>query len=85
LLAELLALISAITAGELLWVAPPVAALFEVLILDRRLDKEAPPDSGSEKSAVTAYWPYLYPLVAAACATVIGIKLVGRVLPYHMS
>ncbi len=80
----MLALVSAIIAGELLWLAPPVAARFEAWILDRRLDQEPSLDSGNEKSAVTAYWPYLYPLVAAGCAAVVGIKLVSRVLPYHM-
>ena len=81
ILAEILALLGAICAGELLWLAPPAAAIYAAWILDRQLGTASPDKSGER---AVAWWPYLYPLVAAACAAVIGLKLLGRVLPYHL-
>jgi protein-S-isoprenylcysteine O-methyltransferase Ste14 len=81
-LAELFALLGAICAGELLWLAPPTAAIYIAWILDRQLGTTTPDDTGGAP-VTAAWWPYLYPLVAAACAAVMGVKLVGRVLPYH--
>jgi len=84
ILAEALALLGAIAAGELLWLAPPVAAIFQAWILDRQLAATISSDDAGDATGPAAYWPYLYPLVAAACAAVIGVRLVGRVLPYHL-
>ena len=74
---------AAICAGELLWLAPPAAAIYAAWILDRQLGT-ASPDKSGKRAAAAVWWPYLYPLVAAACAAVIGVKLLGRVLPYHL-
>ena len=81
-LAEILALIGALCAGELLWLAPPAAAIYAAWILDRLLGTVAPGELG-DRAVATAWWPYLYPLVAAVCAAVIGVKLMGRVLLWH--
>jgi protein-S-isoprenylcysteine O-methyltransferase Ste14 len=84
ILAEWFALLGAICAGELLWLAPPATALYAAWLLDRPLLGAAASPDGSRDAAVpAASWPYLYPLVAAACAAVIGIKLAGRLLPGH--
>jgi len=84
ILAEMLALLGAIAAGELLWLALPVAAIYMAWILDLLLDKGASFDYATEPAAPPRCWPYFYPLLAMACAAVIGVKLVGVVLPVHM-
>ncbi len=83
ILAEMLALAGAICAGELLWLAPPTAAIYAAWILDRLLGTAVPGDS-DDRAAETAWWPYLYPLIAAACAALIGVKIVGRGLSGHL-
>jgi hypothetical protein len=106
ILAELTALLGAIAAGELAWLAPLVTAIYEAWLLDwqlsplslrerargraveatdNQLETPSPPAPlpVGEGRLVATYWPYLYPLIATASAAVIGVKLVGRVLPYH--
>ncbi len=81
ILAEMFALMGAICAAELLWLAPPAAAIYAAWIFDRLLGTLAP--SESDDSAAETWWPYLYPLVVALCAVVIGVKFVARVLPHQ--
>jgi hypothetical protein len=80
ILSEMLALLGAICAGELLWLAPPAMAIYAAWLLDRQLGTASADESGD---ATAAWWPYLYPLVAAICAAVIGVRLVSRLLPYR--
>jgi hypothetical protein len=82
LLAEMLALVASICAGELLWLAPPVMVIYAAWLLDRQL-APASVDEQSNDYLSAAWWPYLYPFIAASSAAVIGIKLIGRLLPYH--
>jgi hypothetical protein len=89
ILAEWVALLGTIAAGELLWLAPGVALLYQAWILDRLLaagpPAETSDDSAAAASASTAaFWPYLYPPLVVACSAVVGVKLVGRLLPYHL-
>jgi hypothetical protein len=44
-----------------------------------------PSPSGRGAGGEGPFWPYLYPLLAIAGAVVIGMKLVGHGLPYHMA
>ena len=80
ILAEMLALAGAICAGELLWLVPPAAAIYAAWMLDRLLgtSMSGEPD---DRATEMAWWPYLYPLIAAAGAAVIAVKLLGRVQP----
>ena len=41
-------------------------------------------DGQSPSPAAALFWPYFYPLLAIACAAVIGVKLVGHVFPLHV-
>jgi hypothetical protein len=43
----------------------------------------ATPSQGSA-AVPAAFWPYFYPVLAIAGAAVIGVKLIGHGLPYHM-
>ena len=83
ILAEMLALVGTIAAGELLWLAPGVAVLYQAWILDRLLAARRPPDTSGDSTAAATFWPFLYPPLVVACAAAVGVKLVGRVLPYH--
>jgi protein-S-isoprenylcysteine O-methyltransferase Ste14 len=82
ILAEMLALLGANCAAELLWLAPPAVALYIAWILDRQLGTTTRNEPG-DAAVTAAWWPYLYPLIAAVGAAVIGVNLVGRILPYH--
>lgn len=84
ILAEALALLGAIAAGELLWLAPAVAVLYQAWILDGLLAARRPPDTSGDSTAPANFWPYLYPPLVVACAAAVGVKLVGRLLPYHL-
>jgi protein-S-isoprenylcysteine O-methyltransferase Ste14 len=84
-LAELVALFGAVAAGELLWLAPPIAAIYEAWILDRQLAAGELASHAADGKVSTVLWPYFYPLLTAACAAVIGMRLAGRILPYHFA
>jgi len=81
--AEMLALLGVIAAGEVLWLAPVLVAVYSAWILDWRLASVAVPDGSSEAGSSTAFWPCFYPFLAIASAAIIGVKLVGHGLPYH--
>jgi hypothetical protein len=82
--AESLALLGVIAAGELLWLAPALVVVFAAWILDYQLGRTQSADGQSPSPAAALFWPYFYPLLAIACAAVIGVKLVGHVFPLHV-
>ena len=41
-------------------------------------------EGSSQSSLPPPFWPYFYPLLAVVCAAVIGVKLIGHGLPYHI-
>jgi protein-S-isoprenylcysteine O-methyltransferase Ste14 len=81
--AEALALLGVIAAAELLWLAPALAATYAAWILDYRLGRARSIEGGNNGRSPPPFWPYIYPLLAVACAAVIGVKLVGHALPVH--
>jgi hypothetical protein len=83
--AEAIALLGATAAGELLWLAPAVVVVYSAWILDYQLASVNSASGPSGAASAQRFWPYLYPIVAVACAAVIGVKLAGHVWPYHMA
>lgn len=84
ILAETLALLGVTAAGELLWLAPAVLAIYAAWMLDFQLASPPSPDGPGDVAIRRTFWPYFYPLLAVAGAAVIGMKLVGHGLPYHI-
>ena len=82
-MAETLALLGVIAAGELLWLAPALVVIYATWILDYQLGRVRSSEGESDKTSSAPFWPYFYPLLAVACAAIIGVKLVGHVLPFH--
>jgi hypothetical protein len=82
-LAETLALLGVIAAGELLWLAPALVVIYTAWILDYRLGRVRATNGGSKASAAAPFWPFFYPLLAIVSAAVIGVKLVGHGFPFH--
>ena len=78
--AEAVALMGAIAAGELFWLAPPLVAVYAAWTLDWQLRSTPAAGESSEPEAAlpAAYWPWLYPLLIVASAAVIGAKLFGH-------
>jgi hypothetical protein len=85
LLAELLALLGVLAAGELLWLGPPLTVIYSAWMLDLQLDYQTPAENLGEGSPRMPFWPYFYPILVIAGAAVAGIKLVGHGLPYHLA
>ena len=89
-LAESLALLGVLAAGELLWLAPALVVVQAAWILDFQLGppmgSRDPQSAGGPSNARSPaqFWPYFYPLLAVVSAAVIGVKLVGHGLPYHL-
>ena len=92
--AETFTLLGVIAAGELLWLAPALVVIYVAWILDWQLGsvqqlssptgRGAGGEGDSQSRFSPPYWPYFYPVLAVASAAVIGVKLVGHGLPYHM-
>jgi hypothetical protein len=84
IMAETLALLGTIAAGELLWLAPVLIVIYTAWMLDWELSCQEPVDDQQPTTPCTRFWPYFYlPLVIAAAA-IVGMKLVGHGLPYHL-
>ena len=83
-MAEILALLGVIAAGELLWLAPVVAVLYAAWILDYQLGQAQLRDGPVEAVFPARFWPYFYPFLAVAGAAVIGVKVIGHIFPYHI-
>jgi len=84
MLAEAFALLGAIAAGELLWLAPIVVTVYAAWMLDDRLGRAQAANSPSGESLPPPLWPYFYPVLVVAAAAIIGVKLIGIVFPYHV-
>ncbi len=84
LLAEFLILLGMIAAGELLWLAPIVAVAYAAWVLDWRLASIKAEVDSSSATCSRPFWPYFYLALAFAGAAVIGMKLVGHAMPYHV-
>ncbi len=83
-MAESLALLGALAAGELLWLAPALVVVQAAWILDFHLGCVKSAGSPNATTSPAPFWPYFYPVLAVASAAVIGVKLVGHGVPYHM-
>jgi len=83
-LAETLALLGVIAAGELLWLAPALVVTYAAWILDFQLGRAESTFGQSDATFVAPFWPYFYPVLAIASAAIIGVKLIGHGLPYHV-
>jgi hypothetical protein len=83
-LAELLSLLGVIAAGELLWLAPALVAVYTAWILDWKLARVQSTEASSDADLSAPFWPWFYPVLVIAGAAVIGVKLVGHGLPYHL-
>ncbi len=83
-MAETLALLGVIAAGELLWLAPILVVVYAAWFLDFQLASLPSTDGPSDAASPPPFWPYFYPILAVASAAVIGVKLVGRVWPSHL-
>ena len=82
-MAEMLALLGVIAAGELLWLAPALVGRLRGLdprfsTWARTIGRRSKPSARRVLSGL-----YFYPLLAIASAAVIGVKLVGHVFPFH--
>ncbi len=84
LMAETLALLGVIAAGELLWLAPALVVIYAAWVLDWQLAGVKSADDLSDAKSLASFWPYFYPILAVASAAVIGVKLIGHGLPYHL-
>jgi len=83
--AEMLALLGVIATSELLWLAPALVVIYAAWILDYQFACVQPTDGQNGTILPPPYWPYFYPILAVAGAAIIGVKLIGHVLPYHMA
>ena len=83
-MAETLALLGVIAAGELLWLAPALVVIYAAWVLDWQLAGVKSADDLSDAKSLASFWPYFYPILAVASAAVIGVKLIGHGLPYHL-
>jgi len=81
-MAETLALWGVIAAGELVWLAPAPVVIYAAWILDYQLGCA---QSTCDRTHRLPYWPYFYPILAIAGAVIIGVKLIGHALPYHLA
>ena len=83
-LAEMFSLLGVIAAGELLWLAPALVVVYAAWILDWKLARVQATEASSNADSSPPLWPWFYPVLAIASAAIIGVKLVGHGLPYHL-
>jgi hypothetical protein len=83
-LAEMLSLLGVIAAGELLWLAPALVVVYAAWILDWQLATAESTERSGNAGFSQPFWPWIYPVLVIAGAAVIGVKLVGHGLPYHI-
>jgi protein-S-isoprenylcysteine O-methyltransferase Ste14 len=83
--AESLALLGVIAAGQLLWLAPLMIVIYSGWMLDWQLSNQYCADVANDTASRPAFWPYFYVALVVAGAAVVGIKLVGHGLPFHVT